>query len=205
MLEKAEETFDAMAWVRAIIYQGVLRDAESRMYGSPDFWFAATYGKWHYVVVDTKFVTIHLNASGSDVGNGGSLPAYKAQMYIYNRALRRLQGYLPKRSFLLGRGWERHQRIQGKRTRFRSDDAFDALIAVSQDGAMANKTPIVEAVEEAVDWIRRMRGEGAAWELLPRPSVPELYPNMSNANTDEMMRGVDAERDIGDGDGDKEQ
>ena len=70
---------------------------------------------------------------------------------------------------------------------------------------MANKTPIVEAVEEAVDWIRRMRREGAVWELLPRPSVPELYPNMSNANTGEMMRGADTERDIGDEDGEKEQ
>src|SRR5438105_11839981 len=31
---------------------------------------------------------------------------------------------------------------------------------------------------EAADWVRRLRCEGATWEVLPEPSVPELRPNM---------------------------
>ena len=33
---------------------------------------------------------------------------------------------------------------------------------------------------EAVEWVRRMRVEGRNWEVLPRPSVVELYPQMRN-------------------------
>jgi len=60
-------------------------------------------GEWHYVLVDAKFTTLHLSAAGQ-VGNGGSAPAYKGQLFIYNRALGNLQGYAPERAFLLGRG-----------------------------------------------------------------------------------------------------
>ena len=61
---------------------------------------------WHYCVIDTKFTTLHLNAAGTELANGGSALAYKAQLFIYNRMLGRLQGYTPPQSFLLGRGWE---------------------------------------------------------------------------------------------------
>ena len=64
---------------------------------------------WHYLVVDTKFTTLHLNASGTELANDGSAPAYKAQVYIYNRMLGRLQGFEPPKSYLLGRGWQRRQ------------------------------------------------------------------------------------------------
>src|SRR5438105_8837635 len=35
---------------------------------------------------------------------------------------------------------------------------------------------------EAADWVRRLRCEGAAWEVLPEPSVAELRPNMKVAD-----------------------
>ena len=71
-----------------IIYQAVLRDAHDMTYGSPDFLIrsdilrslfpesiSGTGGvgsrqpdlgadSWHYIVVDTKFTTLHLNAAG---------------------------------------------------------------------------------------------------------------------------------------------
>ena len=61
-------------------------------------------------MVDTKFTTLHLNASGTELANGGSVPAYKAQVYIYNRMLGRLQDFEPPESYLLGRGWQRTQK-----------------------------------------------------------------------------------------------
>lgn len=219
-LGKAEATFDMMREGSPIIYQGVLRDARSRTYGSPDFLIRSDMlrdifpsamgakeslvaapdleGAWHYVAVETKFVTIRLNARGGEVANWGSAPAHKAQMYIYNRALGQLQGYLPARSFLLGRGWERHQRVDGERARYGGDSALDTLGPVPQDGYVANMIPIAEAVEEAVEWIRRMRRDGSEWELLPAPSAPELYPNMSNADSGVMMMSGDYDMEAGD-------
>ena len=127
-LEKAEATFAAMERGTPVIYQGVLWDGENRNYGSPDFLVrsdalrelfpedvsasdavapAPDLGAdgWHYRVVDTKFTTLHFNSTGAGLTDA-SYPAYKAQLYIYNRMLGRLQGYLPAQSYLLGRGWQ---------------------------------------------------------------------------------------------------
>ena len=131
-LDRAEETFEAMRQGVSIIYQGVLWDARNKNYGSPDFLVRSDIlrllfpesisereagisapdlgtNPWHYLVVDTKFTTLHLNASGTELINDGSAPAYKAQLHIYNRMLGRLQGFEPPQSYLLGRGWQRTQ------------------------------------------------------------------------------------------------
>ena len=203
-LRKAVETFAAMQAGVPVIHQGVLWDAQNRNYGAPDFLVrsdvlremfpeqlteteaslsAPDLGNegWHYRVLDTKFTTLHLNASG-EVGNDGSGPAYKAQLYVYNRMLGRLQGFEPPASFLLGRGWQ-HRR--GRET-YRGRSAFERLGPVLQSGTVTNGIPIATEVEHALKWIRRVREEGDAWQLLPQPSVPELYPNMSNSDGGDM-------------------
>ena len=215
-LDKAEETFEAMKQGTPIIYQGVLWDGHNMTYGSPDFLvrsdvlrrlFPQSIGDleasapapdleadgWHYIVVDTKFTTLQLNAAGTELGNDGSAPAYKAQLYIYNRMLGRLQGLEPPQSYLLGRGWERTQ----SRVTYRSSSAMDLLGPIPQEGTITNQVPIAYAVEQALRWVRRVRTEGADWELLPEPSVPELYPNMSSVDDADMMLEVPPEMEPG--------
>ena len=141
----AERTYEALAEGLPIIHQGVMRDSETLTYGAPDFLIrsdvfdqlfpghmAAGEAKapapelgsnsWPYVVVDAKFTTLHLLAGGQ-VGNSGRAPAHKAQLYVYNRALGRLQGHTPSSAFLLGRGWE--QTVEGVKSR--RTNAFDRL------------------------------------------------------------------------------
>ena len=205
-LAKAEETFEAMKQGLRIIYQGVLWDAHNLTYGSPDFLVRSDVLRelfpesisetdaavsapglgpngWHYLVVDTKFTTLHLNASGTELANEGSAAAYKAQVYIYNRMLGRLQDFEPPESYLLGRGW---QRTQSGDT-YRCPNAMAQLGPVPQNGTVANGFLIANAVEDALRWIRKVRTEGQDWQLQPQPSVPELYPNMSNADDANMM------------------
>ena len=190
-LAVAERTFEAMAEGAPIIHQGVLRDAATRTYGAPDFLVRSDVlrelfpgaidddlagrpapglggGRWHYVVVDAKFTTVHLLAGG-EVGNAGSAPAYKAQVFIYNRALGRLQGYEPPAAFLLGRGVEHTVRGQTHR----SSSAMEELGPVWMDDALGMR------VAAACDWVRRVRTEGGLWSPLPLPPVHELWPNMS--------------------------
>ena len=138
---------------------------------------------WHYLVVDTKFTTLHLNARGTELANEGSAPAYKAQVYIYNRMLGRLQDFEPPKSYLLGRGWQRTQ----SGVTYRCPQCDGTVGAGSPDGTVANGVLIANAVEDALRWIRRVRTEGKDWQLLPEPSVPELYPNMSNTDDANMM------------------
>ena len=115
----AYETWDAMCDGVEIICQGVLRDPEHKTFGMPDLLvrsdvlatlFPRSFssaqaaaaaqdlpiGERHYVVVDIKYTTLRLLVGGG-LRKSGSSPAYKVQLHIYNRALARIQGYLPPR------------------------------------------------------------------------------------------------------------
>ena len=193
-LSKAEATFAAMCEGVPIIAQAVLRDAEHRTYGLPDLLirsdvlehlFPGTLARdelgvsapdlgshdWHYRVVDIKFRALELLKNG-ELNNGGSAAAYKLQVAVYNRMLGRLQGYESPASYLLGRGWK-----QGEERGF---SCMERLAPVPQMGRLAPKVPILDALEEALNWTRRVRTQGDGWEVLPDPSIPELYPNSGN-------------------------
>jgi len=194
-LAVAEATFAAMAEGVPIIAQGSLRDPQSRTHGAPDLLVRSDVlarlfpksiseeaaavpapdlgiGDRHYRVVDIKFSTLHL-AAGGELGNSGSAPAYKAQVYIYNRVLGRLQGYLPPAAFVLGRGWEQTRR--GEKSRGTS--CMERLAPVANDYASRKGGALSHQVEEAVAWVRQVRAEGRDWHVLPEPSVDELRPS----------------------------
>jgi len=196
--EKAEETFTAMERGDPVIYQGILWNAENRTYGSPDLLVRSDVlarlfpdtltaeeatqpakdlkgAAWHYRVVDIKFTTLHFTARG-ELGNGRSTPAYKAQVFIYNLALGRIQGYAPPVSYLLGRSWE--QRENGEP--IRGNTCMERLAPVNQNSNLSKGRPLGEAVIEALEWVRRVRKEGATWSVLPKPTLPELRPNMKH-------------------------
>ena len=216
---KAVETYEAMDRGVPVLYQGVLWDAHHQTYGAPDFLVrsdvlrelfpsAVTEDEaavpapglngdpWHYRVVDVKYATLNLNAPGTELANGGGKPAYKAQLFLYNRMLGRLQGLLPSVSYLLGRGWEREE----KRVPYRGTSAFDLLAPVPQNGNLARNLTIQDAVEKAIAWVRHVRTEGRCWSVLPSPTVPELYPNMNNQNDEGLMVDTGPE-DLGHSDG----
>ena len=192
--EFAERTFSAMEDGAPIISQGVLMDPQHQTYGAPDLLVRSDvladlfpqilsaedaaisapdlgHNGWHYRVVDIKFHTLGLLASG-ETDNSGSAPAYKAQLYIYNQALGRLQGFEPSESYLIGRGWR-----QGKD---RGTSCLERLGPITQTGTVANKHPIGQLTVDATNWIRRLRSEGAGWRVLPTPTVPEIYPDAGN-------------------------
>ena len=197
-LDAAERTFAALRRGEEIVHQAVLRDAETRTYGTADLLirsdvlpdlFPGTItdgearmpapalggAEWHYRVIDIKFTTLHLLARGG-LRDTGSSWLYKLQVHVYNRALGRLQGYLPPEAYLLGRGWER--RSKGERPRGTS--CVDLLGAVPQSYASNSKGSVAAALEGACAWLRRVRSEGSEWRVLPEPTVPELRPNMGN-------------------------
>ena len=95
-------------------------------------------GSHHYRVVDIKFTGLHLAASG-ELGNGGSGLAYKAQLFLYNRALGSAQGLLPPAAFVLGRSWE--QREDGGR------GFFERLAPLFQTGTVTRKVELMREIE----------------------------------------------------------
>jgi hypothetical protein len=198
-LSAPQTTFEAMCRGDSAISQGVLWDAEHKTYGRPDLLIRSDVlgrlfpnsinpaevdisakdlpgGPWHYRVLDIKFSILRFSSSGKLRDTGGSLLAYKTQVFIYNRALGRLQGYLPGESYLLGRGWE--QTI-GKET-FRGTNSMDRLGPVPQEHQTASRGSLELITDQSLSWIRKVRSCGVEWQLFPEPSTMELWPNMTS-------------------------
>ena len=189
-----EATVAAMRRRVPLIAQGALRDVESRTFGFPDllvrsdalmriFPDALPYAlgdapapglglnNCHYVVVDIKFLTLDLQASGG-LANSETNPAYKVQLFVYNRALGALQGHLPPRAFLLGRGWRQTKSSEKRRV----GNCMDRLAPIRHDESTP-RGALREQADAAAAWVRRVRSEGRCWTVLPEPSVPELRPS----------------------------
>ncbi|MGH7565875.1 MAG: hypothetical protein ACREK2_03505, partial [Gemmatimonadota bacterium] len=195
-LAKAVATFEAMREGVPVIHQGVLRDPEHRVYGLPDLLVRSDLLReilpgcvdgedlvtpapgldrpWHYRIIDVKCTTLHLLANGN-LANPGSSPAYKVQLFLYARALERIQDVACP-AYLLGRAWERP--IDGKKAR--GANAVECLGPFPVQGTLSKGRSTAEVVEQACAWIRAVRREGGGWSVLPDPSRLELRPNMSN-------------------------
>ena len=175
-----------------VIYQPVLMNRVGELaytYGMPDLLVRSDYldkiikknplgqtklnGSYHYVVVDIKFSTLELCADGKRIRNSGSVPAYKCQLYIYNHALGKIQGYEPTESYILGRKYK----YVSKGTTYSDNNCFSKFGHIEYQ-AWDNK--YVQETIAAVNWIKNLRKNGKEWKLLPQPTVPELYPNMTS-------------------------
>jgi hypothetical protein len=125
---------------------------------------------WHYVIIDIKFSTLALNCMGKNLVNSGSYPAYKSQVWIYNRALGAIQRYTAKQGFILGRRWQ----YKSRGVSYKNPGCFDRLGVIEFSNYDAK---IIKKARKAVKWCRDVHKEGLSWSLSP-PTRKELYPNM---------------------------
>lgn len=129
---------------------------------------------FHYRVIDIKWTTLNLCAGGKLIRNDERVPAYKGQLAIYNCILGYTQGYYPKQAYILGHSWK----YETCGNKFNGNSCFDLLGHI--DYSNFDK-PYLNKTINAIRWVRNLRCNGYKWKLIP-PSVPELYPNMSNTN-----------------------
>lgn len=201
ILEYESKTIEEMKKGTPIIYQAVLMNRSGPLaysFGMPDLLVRSDYiskimvvnpldkkmvnykapnltGNYHYVVIDIKFTTLELCADGERLRNSGSIPAYKCQLYIYNHALGKIQGYEPTGSYILGRRFK----YESKGKYYYGNSCFARCGHIQYDSW--DHDYVSEAVS-AIQWIKNLRGKGKEWKLLPKPTVPELYPNMSSTS-----------------------
>jgi len=191
--DSVARTFDAMRRGVEIIAQGVLWNHDNRTYGAPDLLVrsdvlhaifprqisaddaavtvtALPGVPGHYRVVDVKFTTL------GPIKNGHAPSEhwpYMAQVWIYNDALGRMQGWTPPAGFLLGRAF-----VYDK---VRTDSATAGLERVDREHVSSGGERLADAVDAACDWVRRVRRRGARWSVLPEPTSDALRPNMRNS------------------------
>ena len=189
-IRQIKKTYDLMTKGVKIIYQGLVFNPDNKTFGYPDLIVRSDYlndlvdkkvissekskkgckfsSSWHYRAVDIKFTTLKLKVDGKNLLNSGSIPPYKAQTYIYNQAIGYMQHLVPRKAYLLGRGWSTSK-----------DEVRDPFDKLAQVDFFGDDIEVKEDVAAALEWIRDVRNEGESWTVFP-PSRPELYPNMNN-------------------------
>ena len=195
-IEKFNETIQCMKDGMEIIYQGVLHDYTNNIYGCPDLLvrsdrfndiFQCKYlsddeasipstklgTPFHYIVVDIKHSTLYLASNGRNLRNCNSIPAYKGQILIYNKALGTMQGYQSPCGYVLGKKWVCYK----SRILYQGNDFMNTLGVIDYENYDKS---YIEKVNNAIEWIRDMRENGHKWTLFPSPTRRELYPNMKN-------------------------
>ena len=195
-LAAAHATVAAMERGERVIAQGLLRDPQTRTYGridllvrsdvlatlcgdafgendDPSVPAPALHGAaWHYRVIDIKFSTLDLLKDGS-LSTSSDLST-SAQVWTYNQMLARVQGHVAPFAYVLGRAWRQGNSGRG-------DTCWEKLARVpAETYVRSREAALADVVAAGRAWIRRVRGEGAAWTVLPGPTIPELWPNMKN-------------------------
>lgn len=127
-------------------------------------------GRYHYVVIDIKFSTLSLRADGKLLLNSGSYPAYKAQTWIYTKAVGKIQGYTSQYAYIMGRRW----RCTSKTIKYKNYTCLNRLGVIDFRGV---DREYIDRVKNALQWVRDVKKYGQSWSLDP-PTRPELYPNM---------------------------
>lgn len=165
-------------YINKIFNSKILSDREEKFY-SP-----LLDTKYHYRVIDIKFSTLDLASDGKHLLNSGRNPAYKSQLYIYNRAISNLQGYDPNCAYIMGRRWK----YSSKGKHYNGDNCMDKLGTVDFNDY---DVKYITKTSQAISWYRDVMENGINWTLYP-PSKPELYPNMSidSNNFNEMKNKV---------------
>ena len=197
--KKYQETIKAMKKGYYVIFSGVLHNKKNKTFGVPDILIrsdivdklivnpildideevvnAPKLGNqpWHYRVIDIKYMTLMLKADGETLLNANHIPAYKAQLCIYNEALGETQGYTPNQAYILGRRWTYSKSNQ----QYFNDNCFDKLGVIDYD---EEDNKYLELTDQALKWIKACKQPAAKkWNVTKYPlQRKELYPNMCN-------------------------
>ncbi len=170
-----------------IIYQAVLYNYENNTYGVADLLVRSDYinifvpntldseeekinNKYYYFVIDIKNSTIELNKDNIYVLNSKNLSFYKVQLLLYTEALSNILGIKVTKAFILGR------RYNCKQNKYDNNN----LLKLGMIDYKNIDYNYYDLLNKSLLWIRNVRENGYKWKLLPKPSIPELYPNMKN-------------------------
>lgn len=200
-VEKFKYTIECMKKGYDIIYQGVFHSYKYNLYGCPDLLVRSDKLKhifncdivsdyksshlglnYHYVVIDVKHSTIQMASNGINIINSNSVPAYKGQVYIYNKILGEIQDYEPQYGYILG-----------KKYQFKNYNNYNYLNQLAVIDYHNYDSKYIEEVDKAIKWLIRVREEGMNWNMYPLPSIPELYPNMKVNNYNNIKEKINNE------------
>jgi hypothetical protein len=193
--EKYKETIKCIQKGVPLIFQAILRNYENKTYGIADILIRSDWinkftdinslnpeevkvpaknlkKNYHYIVIDIKYKSLILRSDGIHLRNDSSFKAYKSQLWVYNLALSKIQGYLPPYAFILGSKWK----YTSKNITFEGKSCFDKLGRIDYNDL---DEIYIEKTEKAIKWLNDVKKNEYDLSKYPLPR-DELYPNMCN-------------------------
>jgi hypothetical protein len=163
-------------YINKLVLESVLNEDEEK-YKAPNL-----TGNYHYLVIDIKWSTLNFCAKDNTLRKEGRIPAYKGQLAIYNCAMGNIQGYIPPKTYLLGKGWKREKIVKKEKISYKGHSCFECLGVVDYSNV---DNLYIKKTADAIKWYQDMVNDGIKWSLL-NPANSNMYPNMSN---DDMVWG----------------
>lgn len=182
-VENINKTIQALNNREPIIYQGILFCEENKTYGYPDIIIRGDYLNElfdenedinNYYIIDIKYASIKLSADKSYILNYDYMPVYKIQILLYTNALNKLLNQNVTKGFILGKKYYNESK---KNKHYYYNDLFNRLVPINYTTNDSNYNNILN---NAIDWVFKLRTDGHEWRLFPKPTINELYPNMCN-------------------------
>lgn len=129
--------------------------------------------KYTYVPVNVRWAINEISKKNVPQlltsSNGGRY--FEALLLAQTMAIKNLTGHTIPEGYVIGKGW--------KCDRLRNMNAFDAPATIN---CHFNHNPNgLKILLAAKEWMKLLKSQGHQWELIPKPSVIQLYPNMKNA------------------------
>lgn len=199
----AQETMAEMAKGTHLIYQAYVVNRNNKTYGQPDLLiredaFKTIFNsdhsfppntkfahKYNYIIVDIKCSTLHLAANGINFHNNASIPAIKTQLCVYQHALNAMQNSNIMSAYILCKKCTNTKYPFTNKNKSFSDN-FGTIDFAQYDAQY------VDVMNKGLEWLHQLYRHGSTWEVLPNPSVVELYPNTSvmNPRWDKVKRVI---------------
>lgn len=163
----ADKSIEAIEKGTPIIISPVFHDFDTKVFGIPDLLIRSDYmskifkyppemdqggcrfsNEWYYVIVDVKFSTLFLRSNGVELLNHENFKAYKAQLYLYNQILSKIQGCDPGRTYVLGRTYKFSNSVDGD---MKGNGCFDKPGVIDYNGW---DEEYHTKVKKSVKWLR---------------------------------------------------
>lgn len=113
-----------------------------------------------YIIFDVLYVILHYNSDKSDLLNQGNLYYYKCKLSLANSCLY----HKPRNGYFLGKEYRHKEKVLPKRQTI---------------GTFPIYSEYFDDIKDGLRWLKRLQNNYLKWNLLPEPSVIELYPNMN--------------------------
>jgi hypothetical protein len=193
---KYNDTLTAMRLGFPIIVKGLLHDEKNKMVCFPDILVRRdllssffnnfqsnlpltdatdTSGtgklKYEYDIIHVRYAYLELSRKHYPelLGSSKNGKYYEALLNAQARALTNATGQKCLEAYIIGRGWKCGKTL-------RNDHVFDMLgtVCCNQDSNG------YETLIKASKWLKKLMTEGKNWQIYPKPSHKDLYPNMKN-------------------------